>query len=82
MPKLLRTGEQIIEYRFQHAEGGYVWLRDQMTLEYDAAGKPARILGCWLALSGHDHSTFIVQIGKAPDTTTITTVGGSYAKQT
>ena len=82
MPRLFRTGAQVIEYRFQDASGHYVWLRDQMTLECDAAGKPLLILGCWLVISDYAESTFLVRIGKAPETTTITTVGGNYAKQT
>jgi len=40
MPRLFQKHEQVIEYRFQHANGRYVWLRDQMTLECDADGKP------------------------------------------
>lgn len=79
MPKLFREGEQIVEYRFQHADGHYVWLRDQMKLECDADGTPTHILGCWLEIGGREE-TFIVQVGQAPETTTITTVGGNYAK--
>jgi hypothetical protein len=82
MPKLFRVGGQIIEYRFQHANGNYVWLRDQMQLKCHEDGKPTRILGCWLIVSDRNEPAFVVQIGKAPETTTITTVGGNYAKQT
>ena len=84
MPRLFRDGEQVIAYRFRHADGRYVWLRDQMKLECDDDGKPARILGCWLDVSGHQETAdFAARIVSATTETTATATGGkNYANQT
>jgi PAS domain S-box-containing protein len=84
MPRLFRESEQVIEYRFRRANGSYVWLRDQMKLELDEDGKPARILGCWIEINDRNKAAFITEIvGEAAKTKTITTAGGGrYAKQT
>jgi len=83
MPRLFRKGEQVIEYRFRRADGHYVWLRDQMKIECDAANQPTRILGCWLEVPGRQRSaTFITNIvSDFAETNTVTTKGGNYAKQ-
>lgn len=52
MLSLFREGGQVVEYRFRHAAGPYVWLRDQMKLEVDDDGRPTRILGYWLITAG------------------------------
>lgn len=84
MPRLFQTCEQIIEYRFRHADGGYVWLRDQMKLECDADGQPLRILGSWLDVSDSKSvGTFVTSVvSESAETATITIEGGNYAKQT
>lgn len=84
MPRLFREGAQAIEYRFRHADGSYVWLRDQMKLECDDDGNPLRILGCWLDVTGQKpRAAFAALIlSSSPETTTTLTVGGNYAKQT
>lgn len=78
MPHLFREGEQTIDYRFQHADGRYVHLRDRMTLERDAEGHPQRILGCWLELGDAGRANFISHT--ASETTTTETAGGTYAQ--
>ena len=82
MSQLFRTREQVIEYRFRHANGHYIWLRDQMKLECEG-GQPTRILGCWLNIADDkDVKTFDTRVFSKPaETTTLTTRGGSYAKQ-
>lgn len=88
MPRLFREGSQVITYRFRHALGHYVWLRDQMKLDCDDDGKPVRILGCWLEAIPHQAgAAFAANIltGATEKTTTATTtetVGGNYAQQT
>jgi len=83
MPKLFREGEQVIEYRFQHAGGHYVWLRDEMKLELDEDGRPARILGSWLVTAPANAGTFIARvINESPERTTTITAGRNYAKPT
>jgi PAS domain-containing protein len=84
MPKLFREGQQIIEYRFRHADGRYLRLRDQMKLDFDEDGKAARILGCWLDVSDHqEDANFAARIvSAATETTTTATKGGNYVAQT
>jgi PAS domain S-box-containing protein len=85
MPLLIREGAQTIEYRFRHADGSYRWLRDQMRLEKDSAGRPLRILGCWLDITAERHTARLPKIilSRQPTTTTTTNNrGGNYAKQT
>ncbi len=82
MPRLFREGAQTIDYRFRHADGGYRWLRDHMRLETELDGQPARILGCWLDVTGEKqavHSPKLILSGTP--TTSTTTLGGGYAKQ-
>ena len=81
MPKLFRENEQVIEYRFRHANGHYVWLRDQMKLELNGDGRPTRILGCWLIIAG-DKSFVARVVNESTERTTTTTAGRFYAKQT
>ena len=84
MPQLFAAGEQVVAYRFRHANGRYVQLQDQMKLECDATGQPARILGCWIEMTSHQEANaFSVRMmSAAPETTTTTTEGGSYATPT
>lgn len=85
MSRLFREGSQTVVYRFRHARGHYVWLRDQMKLEYDLDGRPSRILGCWLDVTSYQAgSAFAARIeGESTQTTTTTAnAGGNYATQT
>ena len=52
MPVLFEAGKETMEYRFLHADGRYVWLRDEMQLKLDAAGQPDRIMGRWTDVTG------------------------------
>jgi PAS domain-containing protein len=82
---LFRDGRQVIEYRFRRADGRYIRLRDEMTLELDADGKPSRILGSWLEIERREESTFVSEVvSESAPTKTATTAagGGRYAKQT
>lgn len=82
MPKLFREGEQVISYRFRHAQGHYVWVRDQMKLETDEDGKLHRILGCWLEINPHQAATSFAARIESALTETTTYTGGKYAEQT
>ena len=78
---LFERGEETMEYRFRHADGRYVWLRDEMRLKLDASGVPDRILGRWtdvtgLKLAAASAAHFVS--GKGTDETK----GEDYAKQT
>jgi PAS domain-containing protein len=84
MPELFREGGQVVTYRFRHALGHYVTVRDQMTLEFDEDGKASRILGCWLEVCpAQATGNFAARIvSDSTETTTNTTAGGNYAEPT
>ena len=43
----LREGAAQSEYRFRHAGGAWIWVRDHMHIERDADGSPLRLIGAW-----------------------------------
>jgi PAS domain S-box-containing protein len=48
----LATHDDIaLEYRFQHADGRWLWMRDQVSLQRDAAGAPQEIVGAWIDIT-------------------------------
>jgi len=49
--KLFERGEHTYEYRFRRSDGSYIWIRDQMRLVRDAAGKPKEIVGYWIDIT-------------------------------
>jgi PAS domain S-box-containing protein len=42
---VLRSGEGSVDYRFQHADGTYRWIHDEMRLALDEAGIPIAVVG-------------------------------------
>ncbi len=38
---------KVLNFRFRHKEGHYIWLRDQSRVICDAAGRPTEIIGSW-----------------------------------
>jgi len=48
---LLETGTLNHQYRFNHADGGYIWIEDQLTLAHDDNGQPIEIVGAWLDIT-------------------------------
>ncbi len=50
LPRLER-GVCTYEYRFQHKDGTYRWMRDEMRLITDALGNPAEIVGYWIDIT-------------------------------
>jgi PAS domain S-box-containing protein len=49
--QLFDLGHNIHEYRFQHQDGHYLWVRDELTLIRDDAGKPLEIVGYWIDIT-------------------------------
>jgi PAS domain S-box-containing protein len=41
----------LCEYRFQHKNGSYRWMRDEMKLIRDTSGNPIEIIGSWVDIS-------------------------------
>lgn len=47
LTKVWERGYHTHEYRFQHQDGSYRWVRDEMKLVRDASGQPLEIVGYW-----------------------------------
>lgn len=45
LPELFENGTHSHEYRFQHRQGHYVWVRDELRLVRDHDGQPLEIVG-------------------------------------
>ncbi|GEM86049.1 PAS domain S-box protein [Meiothermus granaticius] len=48
---LLQQGSQVQEYRWQHADGSYHWMRDEQRLLRDQTGSPLEVVGTWADVS-------------------------------
>ncbi|HIK10553.1 MAG TPA: PAS domain S-box protein [Oscillatoriaceae cyanobacterium M33_DOE_052] len=48
---LLERGSHNIEYRWQHQNGTYIWIRDEMRLVRDYQGNVLEIVGYWADIS-------------------------------
>jgi PAS domain S-box-containing protein len=51
MAKLPAEETKTLEYRFRHKDGTYHWMRDDLRLLNEEAGKPREIVGSWLDIS-------------------------------
>jgi PAS domain S-box-containing protein len=52
---LFETGRQIVEYRLLVAQGGSLWVKDEINLVRPPEGTPAYLLGYWYDISAHKH---------------------------
>ncbi len=53
---LFEQGTHTHEYRFQHQDGSYRWVLDQLKLVADAAGNPLEIVGYWIDITDRKES--------------------------
>ena len=51
MAILPEHGELVLEYRFEHADGRWRWMRDAVRLLRDPAGGPDELVGSWIDIS-------------------------------
>ncbi|MEW6378657.1 MAG: PAS domain S-box protein [bacterium] len=49
--QVFETDHQALEYRFQHKDGSYRWIHDEMKLLRDRKGNPLEILGSMIDIS-------------------------------
>ncbi|MGK7872960.1 MAG: PAS domain S-box protein [Xenococcaceae cyanobacterium] len=54
--QLFERGHHIHEYRFQHKDGSYRWVRDELRLVRDAKGNPLEIVGDWIDITERKHT--------------------------
>lgn len=48
---LIEKGHYTTEYRFQHKDGTYRWVRDELRMVRDSEGNPLEIVGCWIDIT-------------------------------
>jgi PAS domain S-box-containing protein len=48
LPRLVADNHLVLEYRFEHKHGGYLWVHDESRLLRDESGKPVEIIGSWI----------------------------------
>jgi PAS domain S-box-containing protein len=51
LDRLIGQGGGVIEYRFRHRDGHYIWIQDTFTVMRDEEGKPKEIVGSWADIS-------------------------------
>ncbi|MDX8405970.1 MAG: PAS domain S-box protein, partial [Mariprofundus sp.] len=51
LPQLFEHDHHTHEYRFRHADGSWLWIRDELRLICDAAGDPQEIVGYWIDIN-------------------------------
>src|SRR5919201_6473928 len=51
MSSLIERGGGVIEYRFRHRRGHYIWIQDTFTVIRDQEGKPKELVGSWADIS-------------------------------
>jgi signal transduction histidine kinase len=51
MDELLERDSLVLEYRFQHADGRWRWMRDEVGVERGADGKPLELVGSWIDIT-------------------------------
>lgn len=51
MAPLIEKGGGIVEYRFRHRHGHYLWVQDSFTVRRDKDGNPLELVGSWADIS-------------------------------
>jgi PAS domain S-box-containing protein len=51
MAPLIEKGGGVIEYRFRHRDGHYIWIQDTFNVMRDSEGRPSEIVGSWADIS-------------------------------
>jgi PAS domain S-box-containing protein len=51
MGELEERGSVLLEYRFQHADGRWRWMRDEVGVERGPDGRPIELVGSWIDIT-------------------------------
>lgn len=62
---LFERGIHLLEYRFLHREGRYIWVKDEMYLVRDSRGNPIEIIGYFVDISDRKQAEIELQQAKA-----------------
>jgi PAS domain S-box-containing protein len=55
MSALIARGGGVIEYRFRHRQGHYIWIQDTCTVIRDQDGAPKELVGSWADITDRKH---------------------------
>lgn len=59
--ELISQGKIVTEYRFQHADGSYRWMRDEERLVRDENGTPLDVVGSWIDITKEKEARLALQ---------------------
>lgn len=62
--RLLDKESDAQEYRFLHANGSYIWVRDEQKLIRDEQNQPLEIIGYWADISDRKQAEAALQVAK------------------
>jgi PAS domain S-box-containing protein len=62
--RLLDKESEVQEYRFLHANGHYIWVRDEQKLIRDEQNRPLEIIGYWADISDRKQAEAALQVAK------------------
>jgi PAS domain S-box-containing protein len=62
--RLLDKESDAQEYRFLHANGSYIWVRDEQKLIRDEQDRPLEIIGYWADISNRKQAEAALQVAK------------------
>ncbi|MCK5022318.1 MAG: PAS domain-containing protein, partial [Candidatus Pacebacteria bacterium] len=81
--ELPEKGEIEIEYRWQRADGKYLWLLDHAVLIRGKRGESSRIIGTWLDITERKMAAEVIQnfFNLSPDLLCISDLGSNYFKK-
>lgn len=48
---LATRDDLVLEYRFEHADGRWLWMRDQINVQRDTQGAPVELVGAWIDIT-------------------------------
>ena len=48
LPLVFTSNRLVQEYRFEHKDGGYLWVHDELRLLRDGSGNPIEVIGSWI----------------------------------
>ncbi|MFW2366517.1 MAG: PAS domain-containing protein, partial [Desulforhopalus sp.] len=61
MHHLFKNDTHIHEYRFQHRDGSYLWMLDEMKLIRDDDGNPQEIIGSWIDITSRKRAELALE---------------------
>ncbi|RLL55665.1 PAS domain S-box protein [Mariprofundus sp. EBB-1] len=64
MPRLFENGVHAHEYRFQHKDGSWRWMSDELRLTYNDAGEPTEIVGYWIDITARKQAEKAISISE------------------